>query len=93
MNLEKPIKYEKVSLAKFSATGDGMHIEIALKDESGNEIKESPIITFREEENEGLQVVVHKEGNDIVFPLSELKRAISFAEQEVHSETFYDENT
>jgi hypothetical protein len=37
-----------------------------------------------------MQVVVHYPERDLVFPLSELKRAIAFAEAEAHKESFYD---
>lgn len=93
MHLEKPKHYENISIAKFSAVDDGFHIEIALKDKNGNEEEFNPVITFRENENNEKQVVIHRDKFDIVFPLSELKRAIEIAEKEVHSESFYDKNT
>lgn len=90
MHIENPEVLEKIALATFSATGDGMHVEVTKADKNGKEIDNNPIITFREEDGVGLQVVIHGNQNDIIFPLSELKRAIDFAEKEVHCESFYD---
>lgn len=93
MHLGNPHIFKQIALASFSAVNDGMHIEIVLTDGNGNEIQGSPIITFREDEELGLQVVIHREKYDVVFPLSELKRAILVAEEEVHREACYDQNT
>jgi hypothetical protein len=65
-----------------------MHLECAAPlNESAHA---DPIITFREDESLGLQVVVHLDGRDIAFPLSELKSAISAAEFDVRRESSYD---
>jgi hypothetical protein len=64
-----------------------MHIEIASPGAA------DAMLTFREDEQLGFQVVVHLAEKDVAFPLSELKRAITVAETEVHTESFYDRKT
>lgn len=92
MLIENPEFIEKLCLWTFSASGDGMHVEITRADKDGKEIDTKTIVTFREDEERGKQVVLHASGNknDLVIPLSEFKRAIEFAEREVHCESFYD---
>jgi hypothetical protein len=84
MHLRNPSIIHQLRLTRFSAVGDGMHIELA--GENGAD----PFVTFREDEQLGLQAVVHLIDRDVVFPLAELKRAIAIAEDEVHTESFYD---
>jgi len=79
--------FSMLLLSRFSAVGDGMHVEISGSIEG---IRSSPLITVREDEELGLQVVLHAPGRDVAFPLSELQRAIEFAIAEVHKESFYD---
>lgn len=69
----------------FSAVGDGMHLEVRGRP-NGSAL---PLMTFRADETLGMQVVIHG-ATDVAFPLGELKRAISLAEAEGHSESFYD---
>jgi hypothetical protein len=88
MHTRDPLVLSKLRLTRFSAVGDGMHLECAAP---LNEVEHSdPILTFREDESSGLQVVVHLGSRDIAFRLSELKSAIAAAESEVHSESSYD---
>ena len=63
-----------------------MHLEVIGRPSAPHE----PLITFRSDEQDGLQVVMHSAGSDVAFPLAELKRAIAIAEKEVHPESFYD---
>jgi hypothetical protein len=65
-----------------------MHLECAAPPSEGKHA--DPLFTFREDESLGLQVVVHLDGRDIAFPLSELKSVIVAAESEVHRESAYD---
>lgn len=85
MHLQNPLVLDQVRLTKFSAVGDGMHIELA------SPISADPLLTFREDEQLGLQAVIHLADQDMVFPLAELKRALVMAELEVHRESFYDQ--
>lgn len=87
MHVHEPEVLSKLLLSRFSATGDGMHVEISRP---SGEAFSGPLITFREDEELGLQVVLHGHTHDVVFPLSELQRAIEFAIAEVHKESFYD---
>lgn len=48
-----------------------------------------PVLSFRAESEGEIQVLLHLPSLDIVIPLSELKRAIAFAEEEVHPESHY----
>lgn len=76
----------ELKLQRFSATGDGMHLEVIGRPSAPHE----PLITFRADEQDGLQLVLHGLKDDVAFPLAELKRAIAIAEKEVHPESFYD---
>jgi hypothetical protein len=88
MHVSKPTVLEKLRLSRFSATEDGMHVEVSVF--SSNPAESTTVLfTFREDENLGMQVVLHGSG-DIAFPLAELKAAIRYAEAEVHKESFYD---
>lgn len=88
MHTEKPEILPEIRLSRFSAVGDGMHVEVSAPVEAVDTA--GPILTFREDERLGKQVVLHFPDRDIVFPLSELQRAITYAEAEVHKESFYD---
>jgi hypothetical protein len=85
MHNHNPKLLESIKLQLFSATEDGMHVELV---ESKDDLQ--PLITFREDENLGMQVLLHLQDRDLAFPLIELERAIEFARQEVHKESFYD---
>jgi len=74
-------------LSCFSAVGDGMHVEVSRPDGAPSP---EPLMTFREGEELGMQVVLHGSDHDVVFSLAELQRAITFAASEVHRESFYD---
>jgi hypothetical protein len=85
MHSQNPEILDTIKLQLFSATEDGMHVEIVVaKDEP------EPLITFREDESHGMQVLLHLHDRDLAFPLSELERAIAFATEKVHKESFYD---
>lgn len=75
---------ETVMLQRFSAVADGMHFEVVVSKE-----KPEPLISFREDEDHGMQVILHLNDGGIAFPLAELERAIAFAREEVHKESFY----
>jgi len=75
-------------LTRFSAVGDGMHLEVSAHASESPRI--DPILTFREDEQLGLQVVVHLDAGDVAFSLAELKSAIGAAEADVHRESSYD---
>lgn len=87
-HIHKPIQLSGLSLVLHSASGDGMHLEAHAPAQVGNE--PGPLFTFREDEQRGLQFVLHLPAKDITMPLSELKRAIALAEAEVHKESFYE---
>ncbi len=80
-----PKVLDAIKLQYFSATEDGMHVELVQSMDNPE-----PLITFREDESLGMQVLLHLHGRDLAFPLSELERAIAVAKQEVHKESFYD---
>ena len=84
MHSHDPKLINSTRLACFSAVGDGMHVELAA--EADGEV----LVSFREDESLGLQVVLHGRSRDVSLSLSDLKRAISLAESEVHRESFYD---
>jgi len=85
MNAPQPEFVPTLRLQKFSAAGDGMHLEATGRPSNPT----APFITFRADEQLGMQVELY--GIDYVsFPLAELKRAIALAEAEVHPESFYD---
>jgi hypothetical protein len=76
----------ELGLQCFSATGDGMHLEAIGRPSAPHD----PFMTFRADEQGGMQVLLHGLNGDVAFPLAELKRAIAIAEQEVHPESFFD---
>jgi len=84
MHLHDPKLIDSTRLSCFSAVGDGMHVELAV--EADGEV----LISFREDEVLGLQAIIHGRPQDVVVSLADLKRAISFAESEVHRESFYE---
>jgi hypothetical protein len=86
MHAHKPQVLAALELSRFSAAGDGMHVEVAAPDPNAA----GPFLSFREDEVLGMQVLLHLPNGDLAFPLAELKRAIAFAEAEVHRESFYD---
>ena len=88
MHTRDPLVLSKLRLTRYSAVGDGMHLEVSANPSESP--RGDPLLTFREDERLGLQVVVHLENGDVVFPLSELKSAISVAEADVHRESSYD---
>ena len=88
MHTRDPVVLSKLRLTRFSAVGDGMHLEVSAH--PGETPRADPILTFREDEQLGLQVVVHLENSDVAFSLSELKSAISAAEADVRRESSYD---
>ena len=67
-----------------------MHVEASVFSPNPQEITRI-LFTFREDEQLGLQAVLHWPEEDIVLPLGELKRAINYAEDEVHKESYYDQ--
>jgi hypothetical protein len=83
-----PLVLSKLRLTRFSAVGDGMHLEVSAHPSESP--RGDPLLTFREDELLGLQVVVHLEHGDVAFSQSELKSAISAAEADVHRESSYD---
>ena len=84
MHSHNPKTLASILLQRFSATEDGIHVElVASKDNP------QPLMTFREDEVLGVQVVLHTQDSDFAFPLVELERAIAFAKQEVHKESFF----
>lgn len=85
MHSHNPKVLDAIKLQCFSATEDGMHVELVESKDNP-----SPLITFREDESLGMQVLLHLHDRDLAFPLAELERAIAFAKQEVHKESFYD---
>jgi hypothetical protein len=62
-----------------------MHLEVSA--DPGESPRADPILTFREDEKSGMQVVVHLENRDVAFSLADLKSAISAAEAEVRRES------
>jgi len=84
MHTQNPKLLANIMLQRFSASEDGMHVELVESKESPQ-----PLITFREDEALGMQVLLHTQDRDLAFPLAELERAIAFARMEVHKESFY----
>ncbi len=87
MHSHDPKLMDATRLSCFSAVGDGMHVELAAEADGG------VLVSFREDEALGLQVVLHGRPQDVVLSLADLKRAISKAESEVHRESFYDQGS
>jgi hypothetical protein len=88
---QNPKLIEGLCLARFSAVGDGMHVEVTENNEEGKEKSSNPIFTFRLSEDHVLQIIVHGKEHDLIIPVSELKKAIAYAEIETKSESFYDQ--
>jgi len=84
MHAQNPKLLANIMLQCFSAGEDGMHVELVESKESPQ-----PLISFREDDALGLQVLLHMHDRDLAFPLAELERAIAFAKMEVHKESFY----
>ena len=87
MHVQDPEILPNLRLSCFSAVGDGMHVEVSRPD---GLLPPDPLMTFREDEQLGMQVVLHGSDHDVVFSLAELQRAIAFAASEVHRESFYE---
>ncbi|TDP06509.1 hypothetical protein DFR39_109190 [Roseateles asaccharophilus] len=87
MHVQDPEMLPNLRLSCFSAVGDGMHVEVSRPDGMPSP---DPLMTFREDEELGMQVVLHGSDHDVVLSLAELKRAIAFAASEVHRESFYE---
>ncbi len=84
MHTHNPRMLESILLQRFSATEDGMHVELVESKDNPQ-----PLMTFREDEARGMQVLLHTQNRDLAFPLAELERAIAFAKLEVHKESFF----
>lgn len=85
------VELSKIYLQRFSAVGDGMHLELCQADDLGNIVEEEsdPIITIRADSGDDLKFVVYSDSGIVSIPLSEIERAIKVAKEEVHSEDFY----
>jgi hypothetical protein len=84
---------ENLYLQRFSCTEDGMHLELCIANSEGKldtNSKPYPIVTIRADEGDQRKFVIYSSDGPISIPLSEIKKAISVAEEEVHSEEFYD---
>ncbi len=90
MHLQNPEFLASVALQTFSATGDGMHLEVTRERSPGAAANYEPILSFRRVASGEIQVAIHLSDRDLVMPLSELKRAIEVAEMDVQNEAFYD---
>lgn len=90
MHTKAPTLIDQLTITLFSATGDGMHVEVSGKERGPEGRLSEPFITFREDEVLGKQVAIRCQTGDLAFPLEELKRAIAVAELEVHKESFYE---
>ena len=91
MHLQNPEFLASVALQRFSAAGDGMHLEVTRERSPGAAANGEPILSFRKAETGEIQVAIHWPDRDVVMLLSELKRAIEVAEIEVQNEAFYDQ--
>lgn len=90
MHPHNPIFIASARLSLFSASDDGMHVELAPEDgTTAAEQLTGPVISFRGEENGVIHVLLHFPDQDVALPLSELKRAIALAEEEVHPESHF----
>ena len=89
MQVENPVALNPVRLTCASVCGDGMHLELSASTEQHHLISGGPLLSFRAEEGGIIQVVLHLDEKDVTFPLEELKRAITAAEEEVHPESYY----
>lgn len=88
MHTDAPAILTDIRLGRFSAQGDGMHVEL-----SSPATRSTPLLTFRHDEALGLQVVIHAgdPGDpDVSMSLQDLERAIAFAKAEVRNEASYD---
>jgi hypothetical protein len=65
-----------------------MHLEVSAPADSGRDT--GPLLTFREDEVLGHQVVFHLDDHDVAISLAELKAAIVAAESDVRRESSYD---
>ena len=86
------IELSKVYLQRFSASGDGMHVEICKADEAGKFVhgEPYPIVTIRASQEDELKFVICSDLGTVSIPLDEIERSIAFAKDVVHSENFYD---
>ncbi|WP_028103996.1 hypothetical protein [Pseudoduganella violaceinigra] len=84
MHTQTPRLLANIMLQRFSASEDGMHVELLESKDSPQ-----PLITFREDEALGMQVLLHIQDGDLAFALADLERAIEFAKLEVRKESFY----
>lgn len=87
----KEIRLEKVYLQRFSASDDGMHLEICQADEFGKPIdsEPDPLVTIRADTETQFKFVIYSDVGTISIPLEEIERSIAYAKQVVHSEGFY----
>ncbi|MEO0600536.1 MAG: hypothetical protein AAF211_03815 [Myxococcota bacterium] len=85
-------KVPRAYLQLFSASDDGMNLELCMADEQGRRVADGPypLLTFRAETEGMLSVVFEFPDGPVELPLSELERAIAAAKEDVHSESFYD---
>ena len=82
-----------IGLSRVSCTGDGMHLELCIADANGKceETSDSfPIATIRADKGDQRKCVFYSDHGPVSVPLCELADAIRVAEQEVHSEEYYD---
>ena len=84
-----PVIFGRARLTWAGTADDGMHLELAAWESADPML--NPILSFREDEQSGQQVIIHLADKDVVLPPMDLKLAISEAELGVHKESFYDE--
>jgi hypothetical protein len=85
MHTNSPLLLTDIRLSRFSAHDDGMHVEL-----SSSTDHPGPVLTFRQDEALGTQVVIHPSDRDIALSLQDLEKAIAFARAEVRSESSCD---
>ncbi len=76
-----------------SIHGDGMHLELCMGDDSGELIEGDPypVMSIRADDEDSKELIVYTASGNLSIPLAEVEKAIEYAKQEVHCESFYDE--
>ena len=83
----------RICIQKVSIVGDGMHVEFCMGNEAGKLIEGDPypIMSVRADSESSKHVIVYTDAGNISIPLNELERAIRYAKEEAHCESYYDE--
>ncbi len=82
----------RLYLQRFSAVGDGMHLELCIADDAGAlavDQKPYPLASIKADERGRLMFVIYTPDGDVTISVTEIERAIHAAKSEVHPEAYY----